>query len=321
MTMQSPSRLANFPISFFAMVMGLAGLAIAWSKAQSSLQIPVRLDSALVPFTGLVFLVLTILYGLKLTRHRAAVLKELNHPIKLNFFPTFSISMILLAIAAEHLSVGLSHLLWLSGTALHFAFTLYVMNVWIHHDKFEVHHMNPAWFIPVVGNVLVPIAGTNLGYLEISWFSFSLGILFWLVLLTIIFNRMLFHNPLPDKMMPTLFILIAPPAVGFIAYYKLIGELDSFARMLYYSGLFLTLLLLTQISRFRRLQFFLSWWAYSFPLAAITIATLLMYEISGNRSFALLGSVFLAILTLVVVFLFYRTLKAVGAHKVCVPDD
>lgn len=38
-------------------------------------------------------------------------------------------------------------------------------------------------------------------------------------------------------------------------------------------GLFLTLLLFTQIGRFARLQFALSWWAYSFPLAAITIAS------------------------------------------------
>ena len=29
-------RLRHFPIAFFAMVMGLAGLAIAWSKAQAS---------------------------------------------------------------------------------------------------------------------------------------------------------------------------------------------------------------------------------------------------------------------------------------------
>ena len=70
----------------------------------------------------------------------------------------------------------------------------------------------------------------------------------WLVviLLTIIFYRVLFHHPIDERLMPTLFILIAPPAVGFIAYTRLTGgELDTFARVLYYSGLFLTLLLFT----------------------------------------------------------------------------
>ena len=318
--MEKSSRIENFPISFFAMVMGLAGLTIAWEKAQSGLHLPVRMDAALVPFTGLVFVVLLSLYGLKLLRFRAAVIKELHHPIKLNFFPTLSISLILISVTTLKMAPGLSHILWIAGTGLHLAFTLYVMTVWIHHDRFEIHHMNPAWFIPVVGNVLVPITGVHFGHLEISWLSFSIGMLFWLVLLGIIFNRVIFHHPLDAKMMPTFFILIAPPAVGFISYYSLSGELDAFARVLYYSALFLTLLLLTQTSRFSRLQFYLSWWAYSFPLAAITVATLLMYDITGSSGFAVIGSVLLSLLTLLVIYLLYRTLKAIGERKICQPE-
>ena len=318
--MQSSSRLENFPISFFAMVMGLAGLAISWEKAQTMFELPLLLGHALTSFAGLVFILLASVYLLKLIRFRSAVMRELHHPILLNFFPTISISLILLSIATLQMAPNLSHLLWIGGTALHLGLTLYVMNIWIHHEKFEIHHMNPAWFIPVVGNVLVPIAGLKLGYVEISWFSFSIGILFWLILLTIIFNRVLFHNPLPEKLMPTFFILIAPPAVGFIAYFQLTGQLDPFAHVLYYVGLFLTLLLLTQTARFARLRFFLSWWAYSFPLAAITLATLLMYEISGGRAFQTLGLLLLGLLSLVVVFLLYRTLKAIAAKKICQPE-
>jgi hypothetical protein len=36
-------------------------------------------------------------------------------------------------------------------------------------------------------------------------------------------------------------------------------------RTILFSGLFLTLLLFTQVDRFAKLKFFLSWWAYSFP--------------------------------------------------------
>ena len=102
--------------------------------------------------------------------------------------------------------------------------------------------MNPSWFIPIVGNILVPIAGVPLGYTDISWFFFSIGIVFWPVLLTIIFYRIIFHPALPGKLIPTFFILIAPPAVGFLSYMKLTGEMDNFARILYFSGLFFTLL-------------------------------------------------------------------------------
>jgi tellurite resistance protein len=319
--MNQDSRLPFFPISFFSMVMGLAGLCIAWEKAQIGFHLPYRLDLALLPFTALVFIILTITYLLKMLRYPGEVVKELNHPVKLNFFPAVSISLILLSITMVHTLPQVSRILWMIGSSMHLGFTLYVMNIWIHHDKFEVHHINPAWFIPVVGNVLVPVAGTAHGYYEISWFFFSIGVIFWLVLFTIIIYRVLFHNPLPDRLMPTFFILIAPPAVGFISYVKLNGGIDNFAHVLYYIGLFLTLLLFTMVLRFSRLQFFLSWWAYSFPLAAITIATLLMYEKTANPGFAALGWVLLTLLTLVVTFLFYRTMRAVGGKKICMPEE
>jgi tellurite resistance protein len=319
--MNEDSRLAYFPISFFSMVMGLAGLCIAWEKAQAGFQLDVQVDMALIPFTTLVFATLFFFYIVKLMRHPGQVIKELKHPVKLNFFPTISISLILLSITLLRSQPSISHALWMIGSMLHLGFTLYIMNIWIHHDKFEIHHINPAWFIPVVGNVLVPVAGTSHGYFEISWFFFSIGIVFWMVLFTIIIYRVLFHNPLPDKLMPTFFILIAPPAVGFISYVKLTGAIDNFAHVLYYTGLFLTLLLASMALRFTRLQFFLSWWAYSFPLAAITIATLLMYELTAEPGFAIISWSLLSLLTLVVTYLFYRTLKAAGSNKICLPED
>lgn len=36
----SEPRLRYFPVSFFAMVMGLTGLAIAWHKAQTTFALP-----------------------------------------------------------------------------------------------------------------------------------------------------------------------------------------------------------------------------------------------------------------------------------------
>ncbi|MGD8498025.1 MAG: SLAC1 anion channel family protein [Chromatiales bacterium] len=318
--MAEAARLAHFPISFFATVMGLAGLAIAWEKAQSSLGLGLPLALPLVGLTAAVFLAVLALYLAKLVRHPAAVVQELRHPVKLSFFPTISISIILLGTASLPLLPTLAHALWWIGTGLHLAFTLYVLNAWIQQEHFEVQHMNPAWFIPVVGNVLVPIAGLPLGYVELSWFFFSIGMLFWVVLFTIIFYRVLFHHPIPARLTPTLFILIAPPAVGFVSYTRLAGGLDSFGRVLFFSAVFLTLLLFTQIGRFARLQFFLSWWAYSFPLAAITIASFVMHDLSGVGAYRMLGIGLLGLLTLVVAMLCVRTLLAIRAQGICVPE-
>jgi len=316
---QPDSRLENFPISFFAMVMGMSGLTIGWEKAQHILGMDLGITPWLVGVTSLLFLTLVMLYGTKLVLYRQSVLGELRHPVKLNFFPTISISLLLLSIAFLPLAPELTRWLWVTGATLHLALMLYVVNVWMHHDHFKVQHMNPAWFIPAVGNVLVPVAGVPLGYIDISWFFFSIGMLFWVMLMTIILYRVLFHDPIDERLMPTLFILIAPPAVGFIAYSRLVPELDAFGRILYYAGLFLTLLLFTQAARFLKLRFFLSWWAYSFPLAAISIASLVMFERSGNDLYRYLGLGLLTLLTGIILILLTRTANAVRQGGICVP--
>lgn len=320
MTRHTPSRLQFMPISAFATVMGMSGLTIAWEKAQH-LHSFSGVGGALFAVTSALFVLLALAYASKFFLYRNEILKELHHPVRISFFPTISISLILLSIASFSIDPGLSKALWFAGGALHLLFTLYVMNAWISHEHFQIQHMNPAWFIPVVGNILVPIVGVEHGYVELSWFFFSIGLLFWLVLLTIISYRIIFHAPLPGKLLPTLFILIAPPAVGFIAYWKLNGEIDAFARVLYYSGLFTTLLLLVQLRRFACLKFFLSWWAYSFPLAAITIATFVMYESLQQSFFLWLGRGLLAALSLVIVLLIAYTAAAIRRAEICVPED
>ncbi|BEH12949.1 SLAC1 anion channel family protein [Marinobacter sp. KM021] len=320
MAQAETSRLQNFPVSWFATVMGLAGLTIALHRAEAVLGLPSTVSLTVLVLTIAVFVSLALLYALKAARYPQQVKAELNHPIKLNFAPTISIGLILLSIALLPHHQGASLIIWGLGTVLHLGFTLYVLSAWIHHTHFEINHMNPAWFIPIVGNILVPIAGVQHGFTELSWFFFSIGLVFWLVLLTIIFNRMFFHHPLPGKLLPTLFILIAPPGVGFISWLQLTGELDSFARVLYYSALFLTLMLFTQVSRFLKLQFFLSWWAYSFPMAAITIATLTMYQRLEIPFFKWLGVGLLVVLVVLIAGLVLRTAIAVRRREICIEE-
>ncbi|MCP5420121.1 MAG: SLAC1 anion channel family protein [Gammaproteobacteria bacterium] len=314
------SRLALFPVSFFAMVMGLTGWTIAWSKTETHLALPFHVSPYLLGFSATVFVVLILLYTAKILVCRPAVIQELRHPVKLNFFSTISIGLILLAIGTLHVAPDLSRWLWHVGAIVHLGFTFYIMGIWVNQTTYEITHLNPAWFIPVVGNILVPIAGVEHTSNEIAWFFFSIGLVFWIVLFTVIFYRVIFHHPLPERLVPTFFILIAPPAVGFISYIKLNDGLDHFARILYYCALFLTLLLATQFGKFARLRFFISWWAYSFPLAAMTIATWLMFEHTGMMEFKYLAVFLIAVLSLIVVGLTIRTLLAIVRREICIEE-
>ena len=312
------SRLKNLPVSWFATVMGLSGFAIAWMRAEQIFALDLAISPWLTAIAGLMFVGLSLLYLSKFLKYRSDVLAEIRHPVKLAFVPTFSIGLLLLSIAVLPMAETLSFWLWSVGTVLHLVITLFVLSSWIQHSKYEIAHLNPAWFIPVVGNVLVPIAGLHHAPADISWFFFSLGVFFWPVLTAILFYRLIFHPSLPERLIPTLFIFIAPPAVGFISWYHLVGEIDAFAKVLYFVGLFFTLLLLVQATYFTRLKFFLSWWAYSFPIAAITIATLLMYKATGDALYSGLGLVLLTILTALMSLLMIRTGLAVWRREICV---
>jgi tellurite resistance protein len=108
--------------------------------------------------------------------------------------------------------------------------------------------------------------------------------------------------------------------VGFIAYTGLIDGIDAFGRILYYTALFLAFLLASNAVRFLKTPFFISAWAYSFPLAALTIATLVMSARLPDPVFPLMGIGFLALLTLAVAVLAVRTLIAVWRQGLCTPE-
>ena len=315
------SRLEHFPIAFFAIVMGLAGATIAVEKAQHLWGWSSMFSLALLAITSLAYIAVTLTYALKFMKYPKEVIAEFNHPIRMSFFPATSIGIILIAIACLEPFPTMALYLWAIGTLVQLLFTLVILSNWVHHEKFQIQHSNPAWFIPIVGNILVPVAGVPLGFPEISWFFFSIGLIFWIVLQTILMNRFFFHPMMPSKLLPTLFILIAPPAVAFISWVKLHnGVLDDAGRIFYYIALFTTLLLFAQIKYFTKVQFALPWWAYSFPMAAITISSMMMLEKLGGVFFASLAPLLLTLLLLLIVVLVFNTIRAMLRGEVCIPE-
>jgi len=310
------TRLEHFPVAFFSAVMGLLGTALALEVAGL-----VQAGQIVAGLAACVFVLQLAFYGAKAVRHPGAVAAEWNHPIKLAFFPAVSISLLLGAVVLGASAPGLATLIWAVGAVLQAILTLAIVTSWISHRGFGVGQMSPAWFIPAVGNVVAPVAGVSLGFVDASWYFFSLGVLFWIILLTLVFNRLVFHEPLPGKLRPTLTILIAPPAVAFLAWLQLNGGvLDAPARVFYNLGLFFTALVLLQVRGLIRLPFALSFWALSFPIAAMTIASFRYAALSGSELFLAIGWGLLAVLCGIIAGLVWRTSLAILRGEICQPE-
>lgn len=314
------NRLKNLPISFFSVVMGLAGFTIVWQKIEQFMNFDWQISLFLFYLSMTIFCFLILIYLIKLLWFVDSVKMEYKNPVKINFFPTISISLLLLSIASFPLNNVLSFWMWLVGTVLHLLFTYLIISGWVSDRKYDIEEINPAWFIPVVGNILVPVVGVEHSPIDVSWFYFSIGLVFWIALFTIVFYRIVFHESIVPKLIPTMFIMVAPPSVGFISYVKMVGHVDNFARILYFFALFLFIFFISKIFGVLKNKFYLSWWAYSFPAASMTIATILYWHTTGVNGYQYLVYILMATVSIIIVYLSINTIISIQKKQICVEE-
>jgi tellurite resistance protein len=317
---QSISWLEHVPVPLFAAVMGVGGLGLAWRKGHQTLGWPVVIGEVILIGAAFAFGLIAMIYLCKLARFPREVRNEFLHPIRVNFFPTISVSLLVLAGAALPYHQQISEGLWIGGTVMQLLFAIVIINRWLTRPV-RIEHTSPAWFIPVVGNNVVPLIGVKLGYVEVSWFFFSIGLLFWLVLFGIVLTRIIYHEQLPAKALPTLFILLAPPSVGVAAYLQLNGGVfDGVAHILFGFALFVTMLLASMGRLFLSLPFGLSWWAFTFPSASMTIASMIYHDFMPGPVTAALAAGFLAATTVIISLVAARTVAAVISGELFIPE-
>jgi tellurite resistance protein len=80
------------------------------------------------------------------------------------------------------------------------------------------------------------------------------------------------------------------------------------------------MLITIHIPKFIKLPFFLSWWAYSFPLASITIASVVKYHTTHAIFYQNLAYILFTILSVVIAILIGLTLKTIWRGQICVEE-
>lgn len=304
--------LRHLPVSVFAVAMGVLGLALALSAAETALDLPRRLATAGLIAGALVLAAVALAYAAKALRHPQAVVAEWRHPVRLAFFPAISIAFLLMAAALVEPAPDLARALFLPAAGLQGALAVAVIGAWIGPRSFAPGSFNPAWFIPAVGNVVVPLAGARLGYMDLSWAFFAAGMVFWVALLPPLLHRLVFGEPLAPRMVPTLAILFAPPAVGFVALTRLTGDAGMPGIILLNAGYAMALIAATQAPRLRGVPFALSFWALTFPLAALAVASLLHARLAASVPHLWIGLGLTALLAGLVAVLLARTVAALA---------
>ena len=318
-----PNPLKHLLPGWYAVVMGLSGLSLAWGRAVPLMgEAAAGAASALGALASLVFAVLIGATLMRARRHPQAWAEDRRHPVRHTFIAALPISIILLATVAlvQGLPREPTRWLWWTGSLMQLFVTLWVVARWWNGPKdggLQWASATPALFIPIVGNVLVPLAGVPLGHTEWAAAQFGIGLMFWPVVLVLIVTRLAIQGPWPERLMPTAFIVVAPPAVVGLSLDQL-GAPLLVIWALWGMALFALLWVLVLVPRIVKLPFGLAHWGASFPLAAFAALTLRLAE-PGNR-LALLGPALLVLVTLVILALLLATLSGLRDGSLLAPE-
>lgn len=324
MTEQAPaSSVQHLSFAWFAMVMGLCGLSLAWARAVPHSGPVALLVSQWVGVLAAGVLVLLLLGQLwRLVRHPAALLADARHPLRHVFVAALPSSLVLLpSVWVVHQGYSLwADVLWMLGAAGLLLATLGVVGRWLKPGLTGQNFwpaITPALFIPVVGNVLPALAGTSLGHPVWAAAQYGLAAVLWPVALALVWVRIGMWGLWPQRLLPTTFIMIAPPSVLALAGHAL-GAPAMAVHMLAGVALFFTLLSFTVLKRCLRQPFGMPFWGMSFPLAASAALGLHLTIEPGLAQW--LAGVWLWLVTGVIGALLLTTLRGLMRGQLLQPE-
>jgi len=130
--------------------------------------------------------------------------------------------------------------------------------------------LHPGYFLPVIaGSFIASIGLSSVGAQPAAVAAFGVGIFFWLVVGTVIFGRLITGARYPLELVPTMAVLLAPPATGGVAWFLLSRGLpnpiqDALAGIL----LVMLMVQLMLLRQYLTVPFSITYWAFAFPLAA-----------------------------------------------------
>ena len=283
------------PIRFAPAVMSLFGLALAW-RALSDLGGWESGFGRLISI-GALLLGLVTFGSIVLHQFQKGALRETFENPQLRVLPAcLTVGLMLLsALLAPHMPRLANAMIWIAALG-HFLLLAWLINGWFR-GGLALEIISPVWFIPVVGNIVVPVGAIASGEVMLAWFGFSVGIVLWLMLLPIVFFRLIHGKPMPDELESTQMVLVAPPAIGSVSWSLLAGDQAVVPGVVLLSvAFFLMLTMVPMVLRVISRPFVRANWGFGFPLAALSTG-LATYSILLERD--ILMGVGLVILLLV----------------------
>lgn len=271
--------------------MGLLGCAHVLHQLGLTEGAPFGAGSKCVFVIGAVVLVvLTLLYAARGLVVKDGLRADFSDPVKMNFSAAFAIALILGAGGLGIFGLPGAEPLLLAGALASFVCAVVVVRQWFRLAVAPAA-ITPAWFVPVASTLVAAKALGEGGFPTLGLFMAGLGFFGWLMVLPLVLRRLIVEPKMPRGLMPTLFILIAPPGLAANAALTLLPETLALPAALTCLGigLFFLAVLVTMLGDFEKAGFSLAAWSYTFPTAALASAGLAITAQAGISGLVLMA--------------------------------
>jgi len=323
---EAPGPLAHLYWVWFSVVMGLAGLALAWSRASHLMgEGAIWVANALGVLAAVVWLALAAASLLRLRRYPRLIAQDLAHPVRHAFVAAIPVGLLLLcAVAVGPLGPRVwIDAVWVVAAGAQFLVTVWVLGRWLHEPQEGQPSMwlaiTPALFIPVVGNVVAPLAGIPLGHTAWSLAQMGLGAFFWPLVMALVLARRAAYSALPARLLMSWFITVAPPSVlGVVT--VVIKAPVGWSMALWGVALFCLIWAAQVVNRAWAGGFHMGFWAVSFPLAAFTGLTLMLAERGAAPWMGAAAMVLLVLTSVTITWLTLSTLRGLRQGTLLVAE-
>jgi tellurite resistance protein len=256
----------RIPPNYFAIPFGLVGLAAAWDTAAPTLHTSAVVPDAINILAGAVWLTLVLLHA---ARGVQSALADLRDPVLAPFIPVAAIVGMLLGWALSAYSFTAGRVVVAVFLAITVLIGGWMTGQWIVGDL-DQDKLHPGYFLPTVAGCLVgAFCAAEVHLHAIGEASFGIGIICWVLLGSLVLNRLFFRPTLPAALLPTLAIELAPPAVAGEAYFALGGRASSPVACVL--GGYVVLMALVQLRFlpvYAKLSFSPAFWAFTFAYAS-----------------------------------------------------
>jgi tellurite resistance protein len=191
---------------------------------------------------------------------------------------------------------------------------------WIYRPL-DLDKFHPGYFLPTAaGGLVASGAAATVGQHRLGEVMLGLGVVCWVILGSMILGRLFFRPMLPDPLVPTIAIEIAPPAVASIAWFALNGgRVDLLASLLAGYGALMALAQFRLLPAYLRLSFSIGFWAFTFSWSAVATSTLFWINIQRPPGHLVYTWVVVALITVLVGGIAARTAIALAQGKLLPP--